>query len=183
MIWEFCFFCFVFLTIKEVVPCRVHQWQEKDVYNVWGSRRARVCWWVKFCKQWCWAMCLPEGNTDAKTCFYRSGPFALCCQHKMDFQEVDDKKAWQTAILLVANNFIVEHRAGLLYTQPSASPGGIGSSHTTRAKWFLETRPQGETLSMNILPGAAKWLTMYISLFCSSVSALGVRLTWGPHKG
>lgn len=169
MIWEF-FVVVVFLKIKEVVPCRVHQWQKKRrMFTMSGAQEG--------------AMCLPEGNTDAKTCFYRSGPFALCCQHKMDFQEVDDKKAWQTVIPLVANNFIVEHRAGLVYTQPSASPGGLGSSHTTRAKRFLETLPQGETLSMNILPGAAKWLTMYISLFCSSVSALGVRLTWGPHKG
>lgn len=74
----------------------------------------------------------------------------------MDFGEVDGKKAWQTVGLLVANNFTGEHQGRLVHTQLSAPAFRTGSLHTTRAKLFLETRPKGQTHSMNLLFGAAK---------------------------
>lgn len=40
-----------------------------------------------------------------------------------------------------ANDFIVEHQASVVYTQTSAPPRRADSSHSTRAKRFLEARP------------------------------------------
>lgn len=40
-----------------------------------------------------------------------------------------------------ANDFIVEHQAAVVYAQTSALPRRADSSHSTRAKRFLEARP------------------------------------------
>lgn len=56
---------------------------------------------------------------------YGSGPSVLCCQQKMDFREVDRKKAWQTIGLLVANSFTGEHQGRLVHSQLSASARGL----------------------------------------------------------
>lgn len=53
-----------------------------------------------------------------------------------------------------ANDFIVERQAGAVHTQTSASPGLTDSSHTTRAKRFLEARnpPLPTPSSLLLLP-------------------------------
>lgn len=72
-------------------------------------------------------------------------PAVLCSQHKMDFQEVDCKQAWQTTLLLVTNNFTLYLEAALVYTQPSAPPGGaVHHPHSTppeqNCSWKLVPR-------------------------------------------
>lgn len=81
-------------------------------------------------------------------------PPVLCCQHKMDFREVDRKEAWQTVGLLVANNFSGEHKGKLVHTQLSAR--GLAHCTPTEQNCSWKPAPPGETHSMNLLLGAAQ---------------------------
>lgn len=102
-------------------------------------------------------------------------------------KQIIRKWAWQTIGLPVPYKFTVERCGRLVHTQLSASAGRLAHCTPLGQNLSWKPVPQGETHSMNILLGAAKRLTVYISLFSPSLSARWrksfQRLTWGPHKG
>lgn len=68
------------------------------------------------------------------------------------------------------------HRAGRFLCTPDhlVPPVHCLIKHTPQEQLFLETCPWGGELSMNILPGAAKWMSVRLQRLCSAPQSVQV---------
>lgn len=113
---------------------------------------------------------LPGGASAAAA--PRPRPLSLDISTKLFEEEKEDDGSCNSA---VEKRRHLGHRAGRVLCTPDhlLLPVHCLIKHTAQEGLFLETCPRGGTLSMNILPAAAKWTSVHVSVLLFRACALG----------